>query len=132
MATWTMPMYRAASPGNLLPKFSVPKLPPGPGGTIAHLASVLQKAIGVVAAGEAAAGGHWVVGGVEVAPAPARAPSRTTTPETTARRANLDFIAAPFVTGSPARHGAAGGSPAERPGRPRGSTASDRRLRSGR
>ena len=44
-------MYTAASPGNLLPKFSEPKLPPGPAGTIAHRASVLQKATGVVAAG---------------------------------------------------------------------------------
>jgi hypothetical protein len=50
MATWTMPMYTAASPGNLLPKFSEPKMPPGPAGTIAHRASVLQKATGVVAA----------------------------------------------------------------------------------
>ncbi len=51
MATWTMPMYTAASPGNLLPKFSAPKIPPGPAGTIAdRAASVLQKATGVVAA----------------------------------------------------------------------------------
>jgi hypothetical protein len=44
-------MYTAASPGNLFPKFSTPKVPPGPAGTIAHLASVLQKATGVDAAG---------------------------------------------------------------------------------
>jgi hypothetical protein len=44
-------MYTAASPGNLLPKFSDPKMPPGPAGTSAHRASVLQKATGVVAAG---------------------------------------------------------------------------------
>jgi hypothetical protein len=51
MATWAMPMRTAASPGNLVPKFSVPKTPPGPAGTIAHLASVLQNATGVLAAG---------------------------------------------------------------------------------
>ena len=53
-------MYTAASPGNLLPKFSEPKMPPGPAGTIAHRASVLQKATGVVAAGYLAAGAHCV------------------------------------------------------------------------
>jgi hypothetical protein len=51
MATWTMPMKTAASPGNLLPKLAEPKMPPGPAGMIAHRASVLQKATGVVAAG---------------------------------------------------------------------------------
>jgi hypothetical protein len=51
MATWTMPMKTAASPGNLLPKFSEPKVAPGPAGTIAQRASVLQNATGVVAAG---------------------------------------------------------------------------------
>ena len=44
-------MRTAASPGNLVPKFSGPKIPPGPAGTIAHRASVLQNATGVVAAG---------------------------------------------------------------------------------
>src|SRR5437588_198811 len=43
MATWTMPMYTAASPGNLLPKFSAP----ADGGTIARRASLLQSRTGV-------------------------------------------------------------------------------------
>jgi hypothetical protein len=51
MATWTMPMRTAASPGNLVPKFSEPKIAAGPAGTIAHRASVLQNATGVLAAG---------------------------------------------------------------------------------
>ena len=59
-----MPMYTAASPGNLLPKFSAPLTPPGPAGTTAQRASVLQNATGVVAAGKAAAGAHCVAGGV--------------------------------------------------------------------
>src|SRR5215471_17762216 len=42
MATWTMPMYTAASPGNLLPKFSGP----AEGGTIARRASLLQATTG--------------------------------------------------------------------------------------
>src|SRR5215472_17973272 len=42
MATWAMPMYTAASPGNLLPKFSGP----AEGGTIARRASLLQATTG--------------------------------------------------------------------------------------
>src|SRR5215831_2842163 len=42
MATCTMPMYTAASPGNLLPKFSGP----AEGGTIARRASLLQATTG--------------------------------------------------------------------------------------
>jgi hypothetical protein len=48
-------MYTAASPGNLLPKFSVPKLPPGPAETIARRASLLQSITGVAANGAASA-----------------------------------------------------------------------------
>src|SRR5690348_2981802 len=85
-----MPMYTAASPGNLLPKFSDPKTPPGPAGTIAHRASVLQKATVVVAAGKFAAGWHCVVGGVAT-PAPRAAPTNTAVPRRTATRARVDF-----------------------------------------
>src|SRR5579862_8615616 len=120
MATCTIPMYTAASPGNLLPKFSGPKIPAGPGGTIAHRASVLQKATGVVAAGYCAAGAHCVVGGV--APELGPAPTSTTPVERAARSANLDFTCPPFLTGSPRRRGAARDRPARRPWRPRGPT----------
>src|SRR5947207_12509182 len=92
-----MPMYTAASPGNLLPKFSEPKMPPGPAGTIAHRASVLQKAIGVGAAGYSAAGAHCVGGG---APTPGPAPANATAARRTTRRANLDFTVPPLLTGS--------------------------------
>src|SRR5213078_240244 len=102
-----MPMYTAASPGNLLPKFSEPKIPPGPAGTIAHRASVLQKATGVVAAGSFAAGAHWVVGG-GVAPPTGPALMSVVTPRRAARRSSLDFTVPPFPTGSPRRRGAAG------------------------
>src|SRR5215813_496281 len=121
MATWTMPMYTAASPGNLLPMFSEPKIPPGPGGTMAHRASVLQKATGVVAARWFAAGAHWLVGG-GVAPTPAPVPTKAAAPMSTASTANLDFTVPPFLTGSPRRHGAARAQRAERPGRPCGPT----------
>jgi hypothetical protein len=89
-----MPMYTAASPGNLLPKFSGPKMPPGPAGTIAHRASVLQKATGVVAAGYLAAGAHCVGGG---APTPGPAPANATAPRSTTRRANLDVTVSPLL-----------------------------------
>src|SRR6266545_68813 len=52
-----MPMYTAASPGNLFPKFSAPKMPPGPAGTIARRASLLQSATGVAASEAASACG---------------------------------------------------------------------------
>src|SRR5262245_25686907 len=111
-----MPMYTAASPGNLLPKFSEPKMPPGPDGTIAQRASVLQYATGVAAAGRAAAGAHCVcVGAPAPGPAPANAVARRTT-----RRVILDFTVPPFLTGSPRRRGAAPGPRAERRARRRG------------
>src|SRR3954470_13755560 len=96
MATWTMPMYTAASPGILLQKFSEPKIPPGPAGTIAHRASVLQKATGVVAAGCAAPGAHCVAG---VAPILGSAPTSATAPREAISkgRPNRSFMLAPFV-----------------------------------
>src|SRR5213592_830479 len=108
-----MPMYTAASPGNLLPKFSGPAV----GGTIEHRASVLQKATGVVAAGYAAAGAHCVVGGAPTlgaAPTKPMAPRRTTSRAT---NATLEVTVPPFPTGSPRRHEAARARPAERPAR---------------
>src|SRR6266536_3514134 len=104
MATWTMPMYTAASPG-----------------TIAHRASVLQKATGVVAAGYAAAGAHCVAG---VAPTLGPAPTNATAPRRAISkgRPNRSFIVAPFLMGLPRRHEAARAQPAERAGRPRGPT----------
>src|SRR6516225_3940172 len=90
-----MPMYTAASPGNLLPKFSVPKTPFGPAGTIAHRASVLQKATAVAAAAKPAAGAHCVAGGV--APTPGPAPTNAAAP----RRAIREAIRSPLRPGVP-------------------------------
>src|SRR4029453_1836102 len=99
-------MYTAASPGNLLPKFSVPKAPPGPAGTIAQRASVLQKATGVAAAGYTAAGAHCVVG-VAATPGPPHA--RATAPARTNNRTKCkrEVIVSPFRTGSPRQRAAA-------------------------
>src|SRR5262245_22814847 len=69
-----MPMYTAASPGNLFPKFSGPAAK----GTIAHRASVLQNATAVVAAGSAAAGAHCVVGAAPTAATVSPAPRAST------------------------------------------------------
>src|SRR6266542_1478502 len=100
MAAWTMPMYTAASPGNLLPKFSAP----ADGGTIARRASLLQSRTG--AADKDAPVGVLPTREVVVAGAAAAyaaAPTRTTR----TAKANLDFIVAPFPTRSPRRREAA-------------------------
>src|SRR4030095_14980714 len=90
MPTWTMAMTTAASPGNLVPKFSEPKTAPGPAGTIAHRASVLQNATGDLAAGYCGTGAHCVVGAVARTPVPA--PTDPTAPRRATTRASLDFI----------------------------------------
>src|SRR6266511_5406764 len=109
IAAWTMPMYAAASPGNLLPKFSGP----AEGGTIARRASLLQTRTGVA---DKDAPADLPVAGAE--PTNAVAPTRTT------RRANadLDFMVPPLPTRSPRRHEAARARPAAQPARPRDST----------
>src|SRR6476660_5235694 len=108
MATWTIPMYTAASPGNLLPKFSGPAV----GGTIARRASLLQKSTGaaeIVACRDLA--------GAE--------PTNPVAPisATSAAISHLAFIAAPFGTRPPRRRAAAGvppsGPPPRRHGRKR-------------
>src|SRR6266511_6109479 len=110
-----MPMYTAASPGNLLPKFSAP----ADGGTIARRASLLQSRTG--AADKDAPVGVLPTREVVVAGAAAAyaaAPTRTTR----TAKANLDFIVAPFPTRSPRRREAARVAPAAQSARRRGST----------
>src|SRR6188768_2142682 len=118
-----MPMYTAASPGNLFPKFSGPKMPAGPAGTIAHRASVLQKATGVFAAAKFAVGAHWVAG-AGVAPAPGPAPTKEIAPARTAAKASLDLTIAPFRTEPPRPHESARAEPAGQPAQPRGPSGS--------
>src|ERR1051326_8411354 len=104
-------MYTAASPGNLLPKFSGP----ADGGTIARRASLLQKRTG--------AGENDVLPAklVRADARPAEAVAATTAASTT--RINLVFITAPFATRSPRRHAAARAQLVGRRARPRGPTA---------
>src|SRR4051794_9943193 len=86
-----MPMYTAASPGNLLPKFSGP----ADGGTIARRASLLHTATGEA---EKDAPFDLPVAGAE--PANAFAPVRTTR----SAKANLAFMVAPLRTRAPRPH----------------------------
>src|SRR5438445_2683800 len=89
-----MPMYTAASPGNLLPKFS----DPADGGTIARRASLLQTSTGV--ADKDALLDVLPILEVVVASA---APTNAVAPRTTTRTKNdRDFIVAPFRRGAAA------------------------------
>src|SRR6266540_4220716 len=115
MAAWTMPMYTAASPGNLLPKFSAPAA----GGTIARRASLLHTRTGVAekdAPLEVLPTLEVVIAGAE--PTNAVAPARTT------RRAkpNFAFIVPPLQTRSPRPREAARAGRAAQPAPPRDST----------
>src|SRR5438105_13134893 len=89
-----MPMYTAASPGNLLPKFSGP----ADGGTIARCASLLHTSTGVAendAPLEVLPALEVVVAGAE--------PINAVAPRTTTRAKNdRDFIVAPFRRGAAA------------------------------
>src|SRR6266496_692459 len=109
MAAWTMPMYTAASPGNLLPKFSGP----ADGGTIARRASVLQTRTGVA---EKDAPFDLPVAGAE--PTNAVVPARITR----RLKPNLAFIVPPLETRSPQPHEAARARRAGPPAQPRDST----------
>src|SRR6266511_422531 len=115
MAAWTMPMYTAASPGNLLPKFSGP----ADGGTIARRASLLHARTGVAekdAPLEVLLALEVVVAGAE--PTNAVAPARTTT----RAKPNLAFIVPPLQTRSPRPREAARARRAGPPAPPRGPT----------
>src|SRR5213082_2012106 len=108
-------MYTAASPGNLLPKFSAP----ADGGTIARRASLLHTRTGVAekdAPLEVLPALDVVVAGAE--PTNAVAPARTTRRP----KPNLTFIVPPLQTRSPRRHEAARAQRAGPPAPPRDST----------
>src|SRR5438034_1825028 len=111
-----MPMYTAASPGNLLPKFSAP----ADGATIARRASLLHTRTGV-AEKETPLGVlpalEVVVAGAE--PTNAVAPARTTK----SPKPNLAFIVPPLQTRSPRPHEAARAEP-----RPVGGSRARRRI----
>src|SRR3954447_13489894 len=104
-----MPMYTAASPGNLLPKFSRP----ADGGTIARRASLLHTRTGEA---ENDAPFDLPVAGAE--PTNAVAPARTTR---SAKR-DLAFIVPPLRTRAPRPHEAARARRARPSAPPRGPT----------
>src|SRR6266536_2434995 len=104
-----MPMYTAASPGNLLPKFSAP----ADAGTIARRASPLPTTTG---AAHTDAPSALPVAGAE--PTNAVAPARITR----RLKPNLAFIVPPLQTRSPQPHEAARARRAGPPAQPRDST----------
>src|SRR5947209_4053453 len=108
MAAWTMPMYTAASPGNLLPKFSAP----ADGGTIARRASVLHTRTGAAEKDVP----FDVAGAAPTNPAAPRT-------MTSAAMTDLAFIVPPFLTRAPRPHEAARARRAGPPAPPRDPTA---------